>query len=236
MSTKIYEGYRIPVEGLSFFIEDYHRWAWRSLLCHIRCIARKGDTNKCAATLCCGEQWSDWWKKHKDDKAVQMNVRAGALIAMGMYENANHEAPFNFDVSINIWILNSFAYIIPYHPNRFPSMARLVRAHQGEEYAYWDNTDMPKGMSEAEWEVRGRVWNGVCLDDWNKRRLQHIVYEGKASNITMLVEVCNKLTRGKLEELSYVVQDAYFRLEKERKQRIIMRQKKEARARKGTKA
>jgi hypothetical protein len=49
------------------------------------------------------------------------------------------------------------------------------------EFAFWNNSDMPDGMSAADWKRRGDTWDRVALDDgrWDAR-LTNIVFQNGA--------------------------------------------------------
>jgi len=65
-----------------------------------------------------------------------------------------------------------YVYVIPYGlPRLIEKIGRLPRWIQ--DYAYWNNTDLPEGMSEKRWKVRGKTWDRVALDDsrWATNRM-----------------------------------------------------------------
>lgn len=51
-------------------------------------------------------------------------------------------------------------YLIPYADGLMRSVLSFLSRQKGlENYAYWDNVDRPRGISDAEWEARGRQWD-----------------------------------------------------------------------------
>ena len=216
MSTKIYEAYKMnDVCLLSDFLIDYHEWSWKQLIKYVKAQTINSNPDKCATLL--GIEETNWWKVNKENKDIRELVSSGAAIAMNMYESSGDLGRlWSFDVSLNLWIHNGAVYIIPYHPNKFPQFDSIIKEYELLDFAYWNNVDIPDKISTDEWESRGKEWVMVCLNDWNKKRLSHIVYEGLASNIESLNEICEKLENGRMEHLSSVVQDAFFKLKKDR--------------------
>ncbi len=79
------------------------------------------------------------------------------------------------DASFNAFLYKGMYYVIPY------GCVREIKLKGVEDFGYWDNVDQPEGITIKEWNARGRLWDKIALDDWNKRRLTYIAIEFKES-------------------------------------------------------
>jgi len=82
---------------------------------------------------------------------------------------------FDFDLVVCIWKYRGRYYIIPYRSVAVFKMYKgndpldfLGKDGMTEPYEYWNNTDPPEGMPQAEWDRRGRVWDAIT-DNWDDR-------------------------------------------------------------------
>lgn len=83
---------------------------------------------------------------------------------------------FDIDLSLNIWLHESYAHIIPVGEYRWFDVPQSA-----EEFRYWNNADRPKELSEAEWEYRYETWENInCgqgIASHNSRRLNHSIID-----------------------------------------------------------
>lgn len=93
------------------------------------------------------------------------------------------------DCSLNIWLHKGKAYIIPYGQSWIASEFQLFEGL--EDFCYWNNTDAPEGMDYKQWVKRGKIWEKVCLDDWNATRMTHEIVSLKES--VGLFNICDTI-------------------------------------------
>jgi hypothetical protein len=74
------------------------------------------------------------------------------------------------------------------------------------EYPYWDNSDMPEGMSEEDWKVRGEVW----MRDWQPGTPS--VMFSVLPITDPFMDICNILCP---DESGKPVSDDYWQVEKD---------------------
>jgi hypothetical protein len=92
-----------------------------------------------------------------------------------MLTRIHGETLINLDCWFNLWLDGRFAYVIPCYPQ---CRAEKIRPPKWcEDFCYFDNVDMPKGVSQREWQKRKTKWEQLCLEDHNRSRLSHIVIE-----------------------------------------------------------
>jgi hypothetical protein len=94
------------------------------------------------------------------------------------------------DCSLNVWLHKNNVYIIPYGETWIYDDFKLPEG--AEDYSYWNNTDRPDEISNRKWNERRNNWEAVCLNDWNKSRLNHIIIDLKQDNFS-LQPIANKI-------------------------------------------
>lgn len=173
MSTKIYNAYRFPRKHLDEFILLFNK------LCHQEVkkflqkftpepeFLQKEREKTFAKYPESAQYWSD-----KDFAAAR--VFGMAMVA----SKSPYKEVFDLDCSFNLWMHKGYCYVIPYVPNTFRiNWKRLPK--WCKFYGYWDNTDEEEGVSIKEWKQRGKMWEEIALNDWDKTRLTHIVLDLK---------------------------------------------------------
>ena len=103
------------------------------------------------------------------DEIREMAVRAG-LHKVTPYERfsianllAKHTqivrdqvSPWDYNRKFYIRDARSFYLMMPWHDREdYEYMKKITEL---EEFAYWNNTDMPEGMDRRRWEARRRFW------------------------------------------------------------------------------
>lgn len=83
---------------------------------------------------------------------------------------------FDIDLSLNIWLYDGDAYIIPVGEYHFWTVPEGT-----QEFRYWNNTDRPEELSEEQWNYRSETWENInCgqgIADHNSRRLNHAIID-----------------------------------------------------------
>lgn len=179
MSTKIYEAWRIPKSRINEFLAIINDGMFKNALARVKELMGK-------VSLIEAEQHTK--TKYPDVDSVKYPKRYVRIIRYYMWEKVLEEAkkasegsqrdPTHcLDCGVNIWIYKNHAYSIPngeqflWKGIKYPPWV--------EDYAYWNNTDQPEGITQKQWDARGKVWDKVCLDKWNDHRLWHDVISFK---------------------------------------------------------
>ena len=93
---------------------------------------------------------------------------------------------FCVDCSVNAWIEEDSsdgfnAYVIPYGERWIWDDFKLPKGVK--DYSYWDNTDKPENVKQKDWEIRGKTWDKICLNNnWNDKRLTHVIIDLKENS------------------------------------------------------
>jgi hypothetical protein len=141
VSTKVYVAYKIRPE----VARDQKRfWAW------VRRVHRKGEENIRGVLR-------TMYEVHGRDE-----VRKGYRDQSTKSERNE----FDLDVSIAIRELDGGLYIIPRCDMMMGRVLDFLKRDPAlQDFAYWNNTDPPRGMRSgagyARWEERGKVWEAL---------------------------------------------------------------------------
>jgi len=172
VSTKIYTAYRFPVRRVNDFIVWFRETCFRLALKDV-------EAYMSTATM---EGINGFYKRHSKMLGVkemkkrfpERYVRAYLVFRL-ILTKFRGERLIDLDCWFNLWLDGNYAYITPCYPD---CRAEKVKPPKWcEDYCYFDNSDMPKGISIREWRQRGRKWEKLCLEDHNRSRLSHIVIE-----------------------------------------------------------
>ena len=181
MSIKIYDAWRIPRSKINEFTALAREATWAYLLKRIdgwmatvkdEAVQHILDEEHAARM-----QWFEGkevpeWAKAPDEITTAHRWRLlEKMIVAASTKPERHL--LDSDASFNFWIHGKYAYIIPYGKMVLPA----EQPPWTEDYSYWNNTDRPDDVTARQWSARGRMWNRVCLDDWNKGRYHHTISE-----------------------------------------------------------
>jgi hypothetical protein len=176
MSTKIYEGYKIPIRKLNDFIAFTHKY-------NVKKKAELVDV-----LMSCEPEFTETptyevknlarWKRHQTFSNVIKKCYDASLQSL--------RSEYDIECGLNIWIYKDNAYVIPINCDygKVPKFA--------EDYSYWNNTDRPETVSAAAWAGRCRVWEKICLHSiqgHNSLRLYHGIVELKNSMYIGAMEI-----------------------------------------------
>lgn len=154
MSTKIYDGYRLPLDQLPTFVptanealieaagQDYLN-LYVSVLLN---ILKNNDTVQYHNQMNLDRYDSIWMKTRQ---AVDIVLNGGFSVYKGWYAVCFYGT--------------EWCYLICFFGSKNTQKAweQLVEDTGLEFYGYWNNTDPQKGISKREWKSRGKVWEKV---------------------------------------------------------------------------
>jgi hypothetical protein len=179
VSTKIYEAWKIPIRSLVGFTSGFRAITMKGAVSTTSLIMDEVNPDAIIFNLfddptdrvamCKKEGWREY--------SALVSIMTTFMLA------SDKGIRFmNWDTSFNVWLDGRWAYIIPYLGGyKIPkgSLDRMIRSLDGVEYRYWDNSDKPSNLSRKEWSSRARTWDKVCLEDFHKNRMSHVVIDGK---------------------------------------------------------
>lgn len=164
MSTKIYDGVRLRVSGLSELHEKINEW--RKTVAELQ---KRHDT-RCAAIIATeaiddaavkdevvyGALWGAWMKIEDRRGEVQRTMRRDPAVDT------------EFSLAILPMTARSTILAIPYCEQR-DWVEQFNNLPWVERFPYWDNVDPPSHLSEDQWEMRRYLWDEALSADPLKR-------------------------------------------------------------------
>ena len=171
MSTKIYWAWRVPADRLNDFID----MARDQLLLAVRDRIRVLMTTANASKIGEAPEWAktdaarERWEQGRRYEVVESLCVAAA-------KGGERDPICDVECGFNVWLHDGHAYFIPIAEHWLKD---LIKVPWAEDFRYWNNTDLPDGVSEETWDARGRTWDAVnCGEgraEHNARRLFHEV-------------------------------------------------------------
>lgn len=172
MSTKIYYARRLPIRLLNDFLDDVRGQVLRMI--NKRVITAMATVE--IGDWSCPRSLNPWMsEQHRRFECVSKLVKKSA-------DSPYRDTLLGLEASLNVWLSGSNAYVIPIMEDCMRSKIRWPRS--SKDFGYWNNTDRPNGISEREWSMRARAWEGVNLGpdgstDHNSRRFNHSIFAPK---------------------------------------------------------
>lgn len=186
MSTKLYEAYRFPRSRLDEAILWFNEACQKYVMERIQALS--------------GSQWDiakmrrETFGKNRKASARYSDEDLKLIYVLAEWMRVSKHGLndlFNMDCACNLWLRGRWAHLVPYTL----SGGKIEYPAWMEFYGYWNNSDPQEGVSAAAWKERGRVWNEMALDDWDRTRLSHIVYEAKMPSLNGLMGLLKVLAK-----------------------------------------
>ena len=118
------------------------------------------------------EDYAKFCKERETYLKVKATFALLKKLSVSKYRNS-----ICLDLSLNIWIHKKKAYVIPVGESFL--YINFTIPQGVEDFSYWNNTDQPENFSQNQWDQRGKLWEKVCLNDWNSNRLNHVIFDAK---------------------------------------------------------
>ena len=167
MSTKLYNGYRLPKMSLDHLQQFCLQVAKETqnladILYATELADRATQIIDYAATHD-GKVLSS--KRYKDTKYIPYS-RAWFEVADEQNESKRSETRSSVDYGLEVCLIpgQEFMYAILYGEEKMHGP--WISAQGAEAYPYWDNTDPPNGISIEQWHDRRDEWARVLRDSW----------------------------------------------------------------------
>lgn len=182
MSTKIYRAWGCRTNHLSAVLIDYRKECIERAAEAVRREIRKRNIAGYDSNL---TSTAKQQRKQKIELAIR-DIFTSSIAASHSLERCH---AFDFDASLNVWVVGSYAMMIPYTElTIFPDMVPDL-AH---DFSYCNNTDRPADVSNATWRMRQKRWDHI-LANWNATRLVYTVIDAK--NDTGLEDIAKQAYR-----------------------------------------
>ncbi len=169
MSTKIYTAYRLrKSRDLWPFVRDTRVKAINNIRKTLLALEPQMEVDV---------ESEDYrrWLKHLSpagarNQVVARILREGYRAQLGSPDRNF----FNFDVNIGVWEYRHRLYLIPFCDSLMRDVLRFLRRDPRlEDFCYFNNTDRPRGISQAAWDARGIIWDAIDAAGWH----DHIVID-----------------------------------------------------------
>ena len=199
MSTKIYEAYKIPLNKLNDFRNEFNiqnTLEIKEVIKHIVEKSKDFDFSKYT------NKRNEGRKKHglEDLSGEELdNYKMAILLAPCVVASRKQNHHYNIDCFFNIFLKDENAYIIPTMISNFHKRVNFNPPEYSENFSYWNNTDKDEEVSEEEWENRGNIWYEF-LDNWDLESISYQPVEmqcgfgkGWKTNCQLLINALNEL-------------------------------------------
>ena len=147
MSTTIYEGRRIPLISVAEIMEKQK-------------IVRERCLELYVAEVC--ENIVHAHRERGVSYSKFMSILRSELAQYAREGFGGYYLDYHFTASF--MPLGDYLMVIPFNANR-KCLKVFDEVFGCEFYGYWDNTDPEDGVSEEDWEARGKEWNAALGGD-----------------------------------------------------------------------
>lgn len=172
MSTKIWQASRVPIEKLNDYLVLCRSESMGRVVTKAYELLKKLDWDKFAPEVVVEteKKIKDWGITNLERQRMFRNSQMIEHLGRGAFRDATNKLErslFDMESSFNIWIDETYAYLIPY------GLAELPVTSYSEDFHYQNSTDKPEHISQSEWDARHDKWEQLCLNNWNATRLQY---------------------------------------------------------------
>lgn len=160
MSTKVYNGLRLTIDGLADLHEKVTEW--RKTVAKLqyehdakttaRLAAFKIDDFAMKDEIVYGAAWAVSWEIDERRREVEKTKRRDPLVDT------------EFTLVVMPYPAGNMVLGIAYSEQQ-DWLKQFKDLPWVEEYAYWNNTDRPDEVTDEEWEAREKAWNEVTKAD-----------------------------------------------------------------------
>lgn len=179
MSTKIYYAYKVHSSAMNRFMAKFDAIVFKSAVEKIRCLlSHIINSKQDEIENICKSKYEKYSPQEPYEKYASTERKNTIALEMTLFELAKtsfssyRDPDTDIDASFNAFFYKDFFYVIPYGEIKWDKQG-FTKLKGVEDYAYWNNVDEPKGISYKDWQKRGKVWDKVATDDWEKNRFVH---------------------------------------------------------------
>lgn len=174
MSMKIHTAYRLKKSSdLWPFVNDTYRRGEEEVKKTLMSIYAE----HAAEVNITSEEYKSALKNYNNEEKAKRAV-AHDFVSQGYRKSAQdpYRGLFDFDVSLAIRQHKGKLYIVPYADMRMKNVLDFLdKDVRLTDFAYWNNTDMPEGVSSREWAKRRKVWDEMDTEGgWSNHLLMGI--------------------------------------------------------------
>lgn len=201
MSTKIYEAYKTDsMDNFDKFLKSYRKYLFKSVGEHLfkikDCISNTEGLKKLIQDKEIIKQ------EHIEKYSIEFLQYAYLFWNMIDQSSKQRKELCNMDCSFNFWLDKGIVYFIPYLPcwqvAKIPNV--MKKRYNLQDYSYWNNSDPPEEIPDKEWGKRGKTWDRLALDPfdkWNENRYERVMIDASRFPYIGLSEIENTLYENK---------------------------------------
>ena len=160
MSTKIFNGYRIEtdsLQGLQDFVQDYRKKARPRAVAFAASQIMWNLASKIDDAVMDGEPYEPFIEHGVYAEFCDFESKVSKALG-SLQRDVFHDLECNLSLVPDT--ANGYIYVLIYAEQRF--YHNLLEKMPGiEPFPYWDNTDGPDELSEAQWKARGKTWERI---------------------------------------------------------------------------
>ena len=159
MSTKIYNGYRLPLTNHAS-LPKVMQYLDRKRKAIVDCARR--ESSKSLVKLAIGNFDSTWLGRNKGHESSKGSALINAMMFVAKeakkVKAEGIRSPYDWSCSVIVLKGRQRLLAMLYcEDERLTKIAKSIL----EPFPYWNNTDRPSNMSEKEWDERGQEWDEV---------------------------------------------------------------------------
>lgn len=173
MSTKIYTAFRCKPRTFSeVFLPKIRDHCFKKIITRVERLIGKVPESKIQEVYD-SKQWKsemsfDEFRNQRGQLIRLKEVFKRSLVASS---GTVRDLDYDLDCTLSIWLYKNRFYIIPSGEHWI--YEGFEKPEDVEDFRYYNNQEGPSNLTDRQWSNRGKTWNKVCLDNWNKGRMQH---------------------------------------------------------------
>ncbi len=178
MSTKIYTAYRCGIKDFTkVFLPAFRETCFKAAAKRAKELMKHVEDSVIKEVYDKGWQDEMSYEQYQQKLGKLCRFRHVFRTCAEASKQAERDFLFCFDISLNLWLYNNKAYIIPIGEGWIYEKFKIPE--EAEEYAYWNSSDKPNEITARQWQARLDTWEKVCLNDHNSARLNHQIINAK---------------------------------------------------------
>jgi hypothetical protein len=192
MSTKIYEAYRLPIKNLNKFLERAKNHSINKVSERVQMLMDNMKPEGFYKVLL---------KKYKEEKYIKEHFNDGSPSRYTQFDvvmdcckeaaaGSRRDPIFDIECGWTARLYDDDAFLIPYGEGYLRKGFRKPKLTK--DFSYWNNTDKPTNVSNAEWDRRYKTWNKLFK---LPVMMFHIV-DLKFDSVNSVVDIMQKMKVG----------------------------------------
>lgn len=169
MSTKLYDGYKLPKMTLSVFFKKLEVLK-KEMNKLVQKDYEESVIHECLEIydhICFYPESNVIYPRLKNKANIIRIINDKIDYTNSLFRKISHLQ--HFYAHIQFYEYNGYMYAIPRARGKIAPIEKLLKKIMGAKpYGYWNNTDRPRGISAQQWKAREKEWDKVFGNsDWD---------------------------------------------------------------------